>query len=162
VRRTRAVLEDLHRRQVLTQVYLLVNHPGEDAESLHATIDHFTRFAGTHPHTTVYATPHRFMYFPGTGVAADVERLAREFGTLIGHPQWWHEATFQGPLADDVRASHDRLDPDAAVDELLRLRAATVMGMPTEAKLLWRRVRAPLRAMFDAAERRASTVPEPE
>jgi B12 binding domain/Radical SAM superfamily len=148
VRRSRTLLDELHRHRVLTQVYLLVNHPGEDAESLRATVDYFTAFASSHPHTTVFATPHAFMYFPGTGVADSVERLAEEFGTRIGHPQWWHEAAFQGPLADDVRASHDELDADAAVDELLRQRTATVMGMPIEYKLLWRRLRAPLRAMF--------------
>jgi hypothetical protein len=85
------------------------------------------------------------MYFPGTGVAADRERLAREFGTRVGHPAWWHEAAFQGPLADDVCASRDDLDPVAAVEELLRLRGMTLMGLPVESKLLWRRLRAPLR-----------------
>jgi radical SAM superfamily enzyme YgiQ (UPF0313 family) len=145
VRRTQRLLEELHRRGVLTAVGLLLNHPGEDAESLAATIDYFTAFAAAHPHTTIYATPHAFMYFPGTGVAADRERLAREFGTRVGHPAWWHEAAFQGPLADDVCASRDDLDPVAAVEELLRLRGMTLMGLPVESKLLWRRLRAPLR-----------------
>jgi hypothetical protein len=156
VRRARSLLEELHRRRVLTMVSLVVNHPGEDAESLRATVEYFRSFPSAHAHTTVYPTPHAFAYFPGTGVAADRERLAEEFGTRIAHPQWWHETAFQGPLVEDVRASDDDLDPDSAVDELLRLRAATVLAMPVESKLLWRRVRAPLRAMFDAAEPRAS------
>jgi radical SAM superfamily enzyme YgiQ (UPF0313 family) len=159
VRRTQSLLEELHRRRVLTEVALLVNHPGEDAASLRATVDYFRGFASSHPRTTVYAKGHAFMYLPGTGVAADRERLAQEYGTRIGHPRWWHEAAFQGPLADDVCASHDELDPDAAVSELFRLRGATVMGMPVEAKLLWRRFRAPLRVMFDGAEPRTGQPP---
>ncbi len=136
-----------------------MNHPGEDAESLRATVDYFTAVRLEPPTHDGVCDGARFHVLARHGCRRRSRTPCEEFGTRIGHPQWWREAAFQGPLADDVRASRDELDPDAAVDELLRVRGATVMGMPVESKLLWRRLRAPLRAMFDAAEPRPGRLP---
>lgn len=141
------VLKTLGRRQIPTHVFLLLNHPGETYETLAETIAFAQRLADD-PHWCAYATAHQVMLFPGTALARDRASWA-ERGVVFGHPRWWHEREKQGPLADDIRGVVARQDVAAAERELLHIRARAIAAMPAEARLTWRRVRAPLRIPRD-------------
>jgi hypothetical protein len=144
LRRSLELLEQLGRRHIPTNVYLLVNHPGEDRESLSATVELARSTASMAPAWSAYATGHAYIHFPGTAVDDDLSEW-RARGTRFEHPRWWAERGPQGRWSDRTRTQVSADDIEEALADIQRSRAAAVAAMPAAARLTWRRVRAPLR-----------------
>jgi hypothetical protein len=143
--RAGALLTGLGSRRVATQVYLLLNHPGEDETSLNETMDFARDLAERSHELCAYPTAHAFMHLPGTAIASDLSTWEETTGARIGHPGWWRERGDQSAFADDVRTA---VAPEVVKDaekECLKIRGRALNGMSVEARLTWRRVRAPLR-----------------
>ena len=144
VRRARRVIAELGSRHIATHVYLLLNHPGEDVTSLGETVAFAGELADRAGELSAFATAHSFMHLPGTEVARRIDYWQQQ-GVTIGHPFWWRERTAQGALADDVRTRVPEEHVRAAMDLLLQERGRAISGIPIDARMTWRRVRAPLK-----------------
>ena len=144
LRHSLELLAQLGRHQIPTNVFLLVNHPGEDRESLTATVELARRAAAMAHAWSAYTTGHAYIHFPGTAVDDDIDEW-RARGTGFEHPRWWAERGPQGEWSDGTRTGVSAGDVEEALTEILHSRAAAIAAMPLEARLTWRRVRAPLR-----------------
>jgi hypothetical protein len=144
LRRSLELLAQLGRRHIPTNVFLLVNHPGEDRESLTATVELARSMPAMAHAWSAYATGHAYIHFPGTAVDDEIDEW-RARGTGFEHPRWWTERGPQGAWSDGTRTQVSADDVEEAVAEILQSRAAAIAAMPLEARLTWRRARAPLR-----------------
>ena len=144
VRESRELLAALGARGVVSSLFLILNHPGEDARSLGETMDFVRDLSDQAAELLACAHANACAVLPGTSLLNEAERWQRETGSIIGHPRWWHERGDQKAMAADVRTSVPWPIIAGAIEEIERLRAETIKAMPPSARFLWRRLNAPL------------------
>jgi len=132
-----AALRELNRRRLLTKVFLILNHPGETAETAEQTVGYFERFVAEQPELSVIVNAQPFAYFPGSDIAQRLEHYERRYGTRVAHADWWTKAGDQHELATEVRPSRELADGRGYVERIHALSGDMVAKMPASAKLLF-------------------------
>lgn len=101
IARTKEVVSQLRANGVPHELFLILDHPGETAETMETTRAHLELLAG--PLTTMVG----FRYMPYPQFAHDYDEYQKRFGTeLLGPLQWWRQPAFY-----DSRALMDRYVP---------------------------------------------------
>jgi radical SAM superfamily enzyme YgiQ (UPF0313 family) len=130
-----ALLEELNRREMLSKVFTILNHPGETPETAEETVSYYERFVATHDRVTVVVNTNIFQYFPGSDIALNREQFAKEYGTLVRHPEWWKERHPQFELATDVRPSHALESARPWIERIRALQPMLLHKLPAAAQL---------------------------
>jgi len=144
VRESRELLAALGAKGIVSRLFVVLNHPGEDSQSLGETMAFMHELFESVGDLLACGNSNACAVFPGTSLLTESERWQRETGCVFGHPRWWHERVAHKRLSEDVRNSLPWSSIVEAGAEIDRLRAATIRAMPPSARLLWRRLSAPL------------------
>jgi len=139
VRTVDEILREVNRRRILNKAFLLLNHPGETAETAEETVDYFERFVAEHDALTVIPNANRYKFFAGADTDLRRAHYERAYGTRFSHLEWYKERAPQLPLAEAHQASAGFTDVAAYEARLDALHPRIVRKMPAEQQLLFLR-----------------------
>ncbi len=132
VREVDATLRELNDRRLLTRTTLILNHPGETAETAEETVSYFERFATDDESLTVIPTMGLFRYYPGADTAIRREYYEHTYGTRFLHPEWWKERRPQLELAV---AREGAFEPQPYLERCIAAANVVFRRMPAAQKL---------------------------
>ena len=144
VRAADETLREVNRRQMLSKALLLMNHPGDTAESAEQTVGYFERFVAEHDKVTVLVDVKKYRHLAGNDIDVRRTYYERTYGTRFVHPDWYREpapnldladASIVNPGFEDVDEYERRID-DLNPQILRKMPAARQLDFLQHAHLL--------------------------
>ncbi|MCU0691596.1 MAG: radical SAM protein [Polyangiaceae bacterium] len=116
---------------------VLLNHPGETADTLRESVDFFWRLAWDGPSRHMLGLlPHMYAYLPGSPIDELCASLARSCGARIHHPGWWRQTCHDQRALSESNTASTSLTPSHLEEQLNRLHIANFLLGPRRSALV--------------------------